>query len=184
MKRLIPYFFRRRRAEFNIKKGKHYSKPRFLTLFRENYLIMNVKFNRSMLYRANKMDHINKLFGFSAGFCNPTKDSRRFGWRPTRDNKIEVWAYHKVKGLKEMRKIITVGPSDSLTMYLHERNGFTVYSVMQFNHNGTKHLGNGIVELDNGEKKVGKRFRWMLYPYFGGVPKAVRNIKIKMIRYI
>jgi hypothetical protein len=98
--------------------------------------------------------------------------SARFAWRPNKDGKhIEIWAYVRHKGKKIMEKILDFKPGDKLYMTINEGKGGYDFFI-----NDGNQMTHHFIEVD----KRRPLLRYMLWPYFGGKPKAVRNIIFNM----
>lgn len=174
----LKWFFVGRKTAFLIKRMQHFSTPRFIVLTRNNMVKMEVIISKTMLYRTTSkktpMDHINKLFGFSSGWDH-LKHSARFGWKPSSDGKrVEIWAYARINGMIVAKLIGAFHPRTKLKLtILDDLNGYL------FDVSSNKYRN--IVEIDT-PKRRNPLIRYLLWPYFGGEPKAVRNIIFMMER--
>lgn len=156
-----------------IKKGKHRAWPiRFGIYWRKQTISFDVMFDGSCKYflQGEDQQDINKLFGIGY-FKNHHIDSARFGWRFNENlNKIELFAYCYVNGVRIWEFITSVAIYQKITLTLNINDGeylfnakkdqLVLQSSIKFTHN----------------KKIG-------YPmdvFFGGNHVAPQRIKIVM----
>lgn len=155
---------------YTIKKNRWFSSPRFFLfnfgILREGALHINFDFSPECFYDYPDDNGWNKLFGFHRG--NVHGNSARIGWRCI-DGKIVLSAYCYVKGVRTIEKI---------TEYdIEQHNYATIYETEDsyfFQINGKScHIA---------KPKSWYSFRFLSFPYFGGVSPAPHTMTIKIKR--
>jgi hypothetical protein len=156
---------------YTIKSGKHYAQGINASLFINDQLNLEVKFDESAEYylgNSNQND-INKLFGFSDCSSHHHKNSARFGWRWNDQSKnLEILAYVYSHG-KRSSQFIDIVP-------LNEK---IQYSIRILQNQYEFNLNNKKITMPRGcndKKALGYR----LYPFFGGDEVAPHEIKIEV----
>ena len=154
-----------------IKKGRHYAQLNINRLrifsFRKS-IEYRVMFDETSLYDTELYgDHINKLCGMTDVNSLVHSNSIRFGWRPNNRNlQIDLYAYWYDNGDRNFIFIDSVE--------LHE----THYLKLSIEKEQYRfQVENQILVIKRSKRgQFGLKMR--LFPYFGGQPKAPRDIKI------
>lgn len=143
---------------YKINKGSHYSGFRFKPMFYFKNKIIKGSFN----FKTSPFisgDHINKLFGISFGMHHT--NSFRFG-QVANMNGIDIYLYYYVNGKRYTKKIQNV------------QYNKTNYFQIEINKN--KIIVNNVYVIDIPTTQQG----YMLYPYYGGIPKSPKDINIEI----
>lgn len=155
---------------FIIKKGEHYSTPRFAETLQTDRLVFKARFNESAIYEfADEalQSSKNKLFGFSD--CNSLhhENSARFAWQ-WYNNRLEIYAYCYVDSKRVDKFIGTVNINDENT-YEIQLTGESYIFLLN---------GENQTEIQRAKDLGNKGIYYLLYPYFGGTIPAPHNVII------
>lgn len=161
---------------FRIPRGKHYARPFRLGLWwRKTSFTWVVKFDESCRYELGNDDQFdtNKLVGIGY-LWHHHKNSARFGWRYWTDRKeIELSAYCYVNGRRLIQHICfcEIGKEYTISiLVLRNSYYFDVYEPGSVK-------SAGIATILHGHWK---KFKFGLWPYFGGQSRAPHDIKIEL----
>jgi len=147
---------------YTIKKGKHRS---FYGLNRVgNTLEFMFTFTKEHRYlHLNPSDHYNKLLGITSLFIH--KNSARLAWRQLPTGKFQVAAYNYIKGERLITPMMELNENEPMHCVIELRDGHSVFTI-----HGRYHDSEVVVIFPRS-----KKYGWLTYPYFGGVPKAPKE---------
>ena len=152
-----------------IKKGKHYSEGRYIKKTRCDSLAFNFYFDETVLEYGP--DQINKIYGMS-NTIDPRYASARIGWMCRDSTTIEIYAYvdSSVDGrYKRDYKLLTkIHPNDTVSAVIEDKGDYWLMSV------DTEYAYEQVVI----DKKRGKMFNIILWPYYGGQQRARKQIHV------
>lgn len=158
---------------YTIKKNKHRAWPIRLGLyFAKKKLRYRVCFDQSCKYDLGGEDQldINKLFGIGY-FPNHHKNSARFGWRYNVDtNKIELFAYCYVDGVRVTDHITSIPLNVVVTLQLNITKDFYHFIVVKDSFDTRTPIQH------SNKRNIG----YPLGIYFGGNKPTPHKIKIKL----
>ncbi|HEY8402415.1 MAG TPA: hypothetical protein VIK89_14200 [Cytophagaceae bacterium] len=153
---------------YTILKGEHNSNSK-ISLINSDEISFLVQFDNSCKYTtqnpANQAD-INKLYGLSDCGSQHHENSARFGWRWYED-KLEILAYCYVEGERDYKPIKVIQPNQTYSFKLKIAEDQYYFSV-----------DDTTVAMKRGCNY--NKYRYRLYPYFGGDEVAPQDIHIKI----
>lgn len=161
---------------FRIPAGKHSSRPfRFGLWWAKTAFKWRVKFDESCRYNLIGADQLdtNKLVGI--GYLpHHHKNSARFGWRyDTHTGRIELLAYCYIGGRRAIKPLCQVEIGKEYELYLKVLATCYYFEV--------KESGSSVVlGFEWVNHFHDKKFKFGLWPYFGGQAVAPHEMKIQI----
>lgn len=164
---------------YTIKKGKRrtglFSILENINLFfNKNSISYRVKFTESTIYKLNDIENygINKLFGLTFGLFGVHRNSARFGWRPFSKDKIAIYAYCYVDGVRQQKEIIRVKTNEYLEMYIERKDNKYIFRIRSL-----ENMYTSTYEVQHGSiSNVG----YVNFLYFGGKKICPQDMAIGM----
>ncbi|MFM2392754.1 MAG: hypothetical protein RLZZ546_736 [Bacteroidota bacterium] len=161
--------------KFTIRKNRHSSKlfgflPHFGFTFK-NIIKFSAKFDDNCLYDLHDVDNwdANKLYGVSTSY-NHMIQSGRIGWRCLDGENIEVLAFvHDNHKFLEAQVLGTVKPNEWF-------NCSIVVKDYSFFFSFTKNNNTNVILIP--KKTKGWKFKYKLFPFFGGNESAPHDMTI------
>lgn len=163
---------------YEIFKNNHYAFPifNFGFTFKQN-IKFTVFFNDNCLYQFTDHDKydINKLFGVSTSYYHHIQ-SARFGWRCVDNENIEILAYtYDNKERLPEKLLMTIKPFQNIECKIQIEDRKITYFVT--------HIGKTVSYSVDLIKNTWK-FKYKLFPYFGGNKKAPKSMNIIFKNFI
>lgn len=165
---------------YQLRKGKHYSirksdwikLPFKLGLIRGNRLEFTFMFMGSCEYDQTKTgDEVNKLYGMTYGFDVHYR-SIRLGWRHVGKGEIQILAYSYSEGKRSISYLCTVRSYNRYRTVIY-RGSFTNTEIKIYDNKE-----NLIASANVAVNSTSDWFKFRLYPYFGGIPTAPKDMEI------
>jgi hypothetical protein len=153
---------------FVIRKGDHYSSPRYAETLQANKLVFEATFDATAKYTFDEyyQDSTNKLLGFSDCNSEHHENSARFGWMWFNDQ-LEIHAYCYINGVRHTQ-FIGIATLNEPGRYEIEVKD-TDY-IFRFNDNIPVVMPRG--------NTCDKGVYYMLWPYFGGTMPAPHDVHV------
>lgn len=158
---------------FKIKKGKHRSGYRFWFTFSKK-ISYECKLKSSCIYNIESLDKfdVNKVFGFSTS-KHHHQNSARLGWTSLNGNNIQLWSYIYDNGQRVVGHIANVEANEKFKCTIIAEKGRYKYILEKKDE---------IIEKDINVISEHSKFKYLLYPYFGGNLPAPHDIEIILRR--
>ena len=142
-------------------------------------------FDKECWYNVKEIgDHVNKLVGISTCFMPRIKEKKpipghhwcsvRLGWRPNeKEGFIDLFVYYYQEGKRTIDFLSTVKCEN---LYQFELELFDIMFLAKLK-TGLSRPIEVYTKLFDTPLKISK-LNYLLYPYFGGVPKAPQDMNI------
>lgn len=146
----------------------------FKIFYNKKEIRYKVKFTESCIYDLDKIDlcGVNKLFGLSFGWNGVHKNSARFGWKPTINNKIMIYAYSYVGGIRAEHELCEVELNNFCDLKIIITDNKYIFSCVEINK----------LAMDGKHTEVihGTVSKWSYenFLYFGGLNINPQDINI------
>jgi hypothetical protein len=153
---------------FVIRKGEHYSRPRYVEMLQTNKLVFEATFDETAIYHFDDyyQDSANKLFGFSDCNSEHHENSARFGWMWFND-RLEIHAYCYANGVRSSQFVGIAALNEPGRYEIEIKDSQYVF---RFNDNSP-------VAMERGNT-CDKGVYYMLWPYFGGEIPAPHDVHV------
>lgn len=132
----------------------------------KKFLAYKVVFTESCIYNSKVIEGINKLFGLTFGLLNVHKSSARFGWQPSKNNKIELYAYIYENSVLNQFFLCECDLNKEYKLKLKVTDQDYVFTCNNLSYTA-KHS-----EISN--------LSYQNFMYFGGINPAPQDVRIKV----
>jgi len=142
--------------------------------FAKKNITYKVKFTESTIYGLDDIENygINKLFGLTFGLFGVHKNSARFGWRPLSKDKISIYAYCYVNGIRQQKEIIRVKTNEYLEMSIKLKENKYLFRIKSL-----ENMYSSTYEIQHDSIP---KFGYVNFIYFGGKRVCPQDMTIGM----